>query len=801
MEPLSFLRVVDLCDLRGAMCGRMLADLGADVVLVEPSSTSPADRRTTAYRYRNANKRGRDLDLGTAAGTLALDELLADADVVIDNGGVDRRLPAELLDRHPHLVHVALRDFGCSGPRAAWVLEPLPALAAGGTLHATGFPSMAPTGVPGFLAHDCASVHGAIGAIAAVLERSRSGAGQTVEVSVQEAVLAGTTPWSLCLRDYLRVNPYLPAEGTRNADGSYWVLPAKDGWVRTVIGSQRQWDGFVQLLGRPDALIGDEWRQPGFRLMNADVVRLCAHELLADRTRAELFEQAMHGGATFGVLHTPSEFAAHEQTRMRNFFVRGFGGFGDAPFATAPYALSSTPATLRRPAPDGPGDAAFDGPAFDDAAFDDATLGEATLGDAAALRPGRWRSRGPQTSPTAPPTGDGLLLAGVRVVEFGMAAVVPELCGVLSELGAEVIKIESRTHPDVLRSASGPELNKAFTFNAESRGRASVSIDFSTPEGLELALELCRRADIVAENYRGGVLERAGLGFDAVRERNPTVIYAASQGYGRGGPYGEVPAYGPLNNGFAGLHHLWSDRAAPYPCGTSLNHPDHIAGKILAVAVLAALVHRDRTGEGQLIDMAQTEAAAYLAGELYLDAASRGDERSVCGNESATAVPHGVYPAAGHDRWLAIAVNDDASWRGFVAATGIGDDAAFATAAARVEARTSIDAQLRAWTSERDAEQAASWLQQHGVSAMPVLGPDDHHADAHLAERGFIVELHHPEVGVEHHVGNPLRLSRTPQRVAASAPCLGADTHEVLGRVLGRTPAEVDELIARGICR
>ena len=299
-------------------------------------------------------------------------------------------------------------------------------------------------------------------------------------------------------------------------------------------------------------------------------------------------------------------------------------------------------------------------------------------------------------------------------------------------------------------------------------------------------------------NYRGGVLERAGLGYEAVRERNPSVIYASSQGYGRGGPYGEVPAYGPLNNGFAGLHLLWSDRDAPYPCGTSLNHPDHIAGKLLAVGVLAALAHCARTGEGQLIDMAQTEAAAYLAGELYLDAAGTGDERSVCGNESAGSVPHGVYPAAGDDRWIAIAVGD-ASWHGFVAATGIGDAAA--TAGERRAGRATIDAELRAWTSERDAEEAATLLQRHGVSAMPVLGADDHHADAHLAARGFIVELEHPEVGIEHHVGNPMRMSRTPQRIAASAPCLGADTHDVLTRVLGRTPAEVDELVARGVCR
>ena len=768
MGPLAFLRVVDLTDLRGAMCGRIHADLGADVIKVEGPEVDETVRSSTSYRYRNANKRGQVVAFATPEGRRLLGALLANADAVIENG-VDAAV-SSLLDQHPHLVHVALRDFGDTGPRATWRLEPLTALAASGTMYATGFPTMAPCGVPGFLAHDCASVYGAIGVLAAVEQRERDGRGQRVEVSVQEAALAGTTPWSVALRDYLLVNPNLPAKGTRNADGSYWVLPAADGWVRSVIGSQRQWDGFVSVLGSPDALLGDEWSMPGFRLKNADVVRIVAAECLTDRTRRHLFEQAKGTGATIGVLHTPLEFVAHAQTREREFFAStGFADLGDLPFATAPYKLSATPPSLRCPAPDG--------------------TGSATFGSRDA------------TAPRGPSAITPLLLEHVRVVEFGTAAVVPELCGVLSELGAEVIKIESLAHPDVLRTAGGRGLNQAFTFNAESRGRASVAIDITTPEGRALALELCVSADVVAENYRGGVLDRAGLGYGDVCARNPQVIYAASQGYGRGGPYGDMPAYGPLNAGFAGLHHLWSDRAAPYPCSTSLNHPDHIAGKLLAVAVLAALAHRDRTGIGQLVDMAQTEAAAYLMGEVYLDAARTGNERALCGNESATAVPHGVYPAAGDDRWIAIVAADDTAWSQLVTAVGWSNDASLQHIAARLVDRAAIDDRLASWTSERDADEAAALLQAHGVSAMPVMGPDDHLADPHLRARGFIVELHHPEVGVEHHVGNPLLLSRTPQRVAAAAPCLGADTHDVLGRALGLGTAAVDDLIARGVCR
>ncbi len=278
---------------------------------------------------------------------------------------------------------------------------------------------------------------------------------------------------------------------------------------------------------------------------------------------------------------------------------------------------------------------------------------------------------------------------GYGVVEFGVAAVIPELCGVLSELGADVIKIESIAHPDVLRLGSGnlELIDKSFTFNTECRGRRSVALDLTTEKGRELAVALCASADVVAENQRGGALDARGLGYEAIRARNPGVIYVSSQGYGRGGPLGEMPAYGPLNSGFSGVHLLWNHPDAPYPCGTSLNHPDHIAGKLLAVGVLAALREREASGEGQWLHLAQTESAAYLVGEVYLEAARSGIDPQPLGNAHPAAAPHGVYPSAGDDQWVAIAVMDDAAWQRLCTATGWEPDPDLATAASRMAAR------------------------------------------------------------------------------------------------------------------
>jgi len=773
--PLFWLRVVDLTDVRGALCARILADLGADVVRVEHAGT---DRDSLAHRYRNANKQGIELDLTDRADRARLDDLLAAADVLVEN--LDEQSCDEsnlhnavLAATHPHLVQVVLADLGLSGPRASWHLEPLPALAASGALWASGFPQLPPCNAPGHLAHDCASVYGAIGAIAGVLDRERRGdqRGQLVEVSVQEAALAATIPWSIAMQDYAAPGSYLPVDGRRNAEGAYWVLPASDGWVRVVVGSPKQWAGFKKLMRDPEVFEAEEWTNPRFRLENADVIRMVAEDRLTDRTRAELFGEALGYGATVGVLHQPSEFVAHPQVRIREAFVdTGFPGVEGLPFAVPPIRMERTATSIRVPAQ-----------ARDDTAF------------------------GPIAPPRGPPLGAGrdLLLDGVRVVEFGVAAVVPELCAVLSELGADVIKIESMANPDVLRMGTGRVelVNQSFTFNDECRGRRSVLLDLTTDRGRELALALCASADVVAENQRGGALDRRGLGYDDVRARNPRVVYASSQGYGRGGPFGEMPAYGPLNAGFSGVHLLWNHPEAPYPCGTSMNHPDHLAGRLLAVAVLAALREREASGEGQFLELAQTEAAAYLIGEQYLQSARDGADPAPLGNTHPTAAPHGVYPSAGDDQWVAIAVMDDGAWVRLCSVVGWDADPSLTDASARVAARDALDARLAEWTSTRTKEAAAEELQVHGVSAMPVMGPLDHHADPHLRERGAIVTLHHALGGDERHIGNPLRMSRLPQRRAEAAPLMGEHTEAVLGEVLGLGPDEVAALRESGVCR
>jgi crotonobetainyl-CoA:carnitine CoA-transferase CaiB-like acyl-CoA transferase len=512
---LSHVRVLDLTDLRGAMTGRILADLGADVVKIEPPDGDPdrlrapfsgdvvSPERSLAFLYRHANKHGAVVDFATGRGRKRFEFLCAHADVLVENLGPEeqakRRLtPDELRARHPHLVHVALSDFGATGPRARWRLEPLTAFAASGGLFASGFPDLPPCTAPGYLAHDCASAYAAVGAIAALLDRARTGAGQTIEISVQDAAIIGVHPWAVPVADYARRYPMLPTTPPRNADGAYWVLAVADGWVRVLPGSPRQWRAFLALLGDPEALAGPEWEVPLFRLINGDVIRIIASEALGGRTRADVLADARRLDVPMAPVNRPDEFVAEEQTQRRAYFERtGFPAIGDAPMAPGPMRFSRTPGALVRPAP------SLDA---DDGAF-------------------------PQRAPEPARGGDGPVLAGVRVVDLGVGVAVPEGGRLLAELGAEVIKIESRANLDFLRRVTvepdQPDLS--MMFNDASRGHRSVCLDLRTERGREVALALCAAADVVLENNRGGVAARWGLGYDEVRARRPDVVYYQSR--------------------------------------------------------------------------------------------------------------------------------------------------------------------------------------------------------------------------------------------------------------------------------
>jgi benzylsuccinate CoA-transferase BbsF subunit len=392
-------------------------------------------------------------------------------------------------------------------------------------------------------------------------------------------------------------------------------------------------------------------------------------------------------------------------------------------------------------------------------------------------------------------------LEGIRVIEFGTGAVVPDFGKILGELGADVIKIESKKNLDFMRTI-GPDMNAIHGFNEANRSKRSFGLNLKTEKGRELAMELIKMSDIVGENFRGGVMKKLGLDYESVRRFKPDIIYLSSPGFGGGGPYSDYEVYGPMVSAVSGLLSVWAHPDDPYPVGSNSPIPDHLASKYAVVAVLAALDYRRRTGKGQFIDMAQTEVAAGLIGEIYLDYMVNKRVPQPVGNRSPYVAPHGCYRCQGEDRWCAISVYTDEEWRNFCRA--IGDppwtkEPKFADLRSRLKNVEELDRLVEEWTSQHDAREVMEILQAAGVPAGVVQRAPDTLEDPQLKARNAVVEVTHPVVGKKLYPGVPFRFTNRTLPPSRPAPLLGQHTDEICRELLKLSEEEIRTLKQEGI--
>jgi benzylsuccinate CoA-transferase BbsF subunit len=397
-------------------------------------------------------------------------------------------------------------------------------------------------------------------------------------------------------------------------------------------------------------------------------------------------------------------------------------------------------------------------------------------------------------------------LDGVRVVDFSWVGAGSFTTRLLAEHGADVIKIESSTHLDSLRIgppfAGGVKgVNRSGYFAERNAEKRSVTVDLKRPEGAELVRRLIESADIVANNFRPGVMDGLGFGYDEVAAINPGVIYLAMSMQGATGPESTYLGYGITIAAVSGLTAL-SAEPGRYPVGTGTHFPDHIPNPGHAVvAVLAALRHRRRTGEGQQIELAQTETTIAGIGPQLMRWTAEGEETPPRGNRDPRWAPHGVFPTAGADRWIAIVARDDAEWQALAAELGL-DAAATPTAASRLADADRIGADVAQATRDRDGVDLMHRLQSAGVPAGVVADArflvDE---DPQLAARGHWRRLDHPEMGRALYGTAPFRLSATPGVLERPAPLLGQHTRDVLHDLLGLDDARIDALEADGVLR
>ena len=397
-------------------------------------------------------------------------------------------------------------------------------------------------------------------------------------------------------------------------------------------------------------------------------------------------------------------------------------------------------------------------------------------------------------------------LDGIRVVDFCWAWAGPYGSLQLAHLGADVIRIESakRLCPSRLIPPwpdNEPGVNRAGYFNQYNQGKRSLTLDLKAPEAIDIAKTLVSKSDIVMNNFASGVMEKLGVGYDVLRRIKPDIIMVSLPGYGTSGPEKDFVSYGPPQVAQSGLSALTGYVGGP-PMMAGFSYGDPNGGIHATFAVMAALLHREKTGQGQYIDLSQWEAAIMLLPEALMDYSMNSTQPERMGNRDPQMAPHGVFRSKGDDRWVSLSVRDEAEWQRLCEVMGqpeFSADARFADLGARKENEAALEEIVTAWTQERTADEATQALQNAGIPAYPTLDAIDMVNSPHVGARDYFVELEHPEVGTRRHMGIPWTMSRTPCEIRRPAPCLGQDTEAVLTDVVGLSQDEIVALRERDI--
>jgi crotonobetainyl-CoA:carnitine CoA-transferase CaiB-like acyl-CoA transferase len=617
-------------------------------------------------------------------------------------------------------------------------------------------------------------------------------------VSVQQAVTIATQAYILADAVGARTN-------TRTAGGVKvgrfsvrLVYPAKDGHVSithlfgsTIGPATRRLMEWVYECGYCDAATRDkDWIAYHSLLMRGEEpieeferVKQVVASCTASKTKAELFQAALDRSLLIAPVSTIRDVVASDQLAARAWW-RAHPGPDEAPVRyPGPFArFSAAPIAHGRPAP---------------------RLGEhqaELLGDATTDELPR---RGAATAEGG--AAGRLPLEGVKILDFMWALAGPLATRTLADYGATVVRIESTRRIDVCRTLTpylGDEIDaeNAAVFHSTNAGKRMLTLDPTRPEGRQVVLDLVRWADVVTESFTPKGMKGLGLDYETLRRVKPDLIMLSTCLMGQTGPTARFAGFGNLAAALSGFYELagWPDRAPAGPFGA---YTDYIAPRYNAIAILAALEYRRRSGQGQHIDLSQAEASLHFLAPALLDFTVNGEVASRDGNHDREMAPHGVYPCSGDDRWVAVAVRDERDWRALCTAMDaaeLADDPGLASAAGRLARRDARDARRCAWARALPMGEVEARLQARGVPASAVQNSPECVRDPQLRHRGHFVSI--PHAGKGHTVveGSRFRLSRTPARIDAAAPSYGLDNQWVLGDLLGYDDERITELVISG---
>jgi crotonobetainyl-CoA:carnitine CoA-transferase CaiB-like acyl-CoA transferase len=844
--PFDGLRVVELADEQAEYCGLVLAGLGAEVIKVEPPGGNATRRigpflddvedreRSLFFWTYNRGKKSIVIDVTTQAGREELFALLSHADVFIDStpvAGADSLDPtlqeAALRKRFPSLVVARMTPFGETGPWAEYRGSDLVHLALGGPAMNCGYTprpdgtyDLPPIAPQMWHSYHIAGEQLLIGILGALMYRTQYGVGQKVSCAVHESVAKNT---ELDLMNWVMLRTPLYRQTCTHAmatiTNSTQLAHTKDGrWFLTALMGGKDRVKMIEFLdgyGMAADLVGGEVSsEGGARAIpgSSGATESLAHLLEVVQRYIRRFRydevpwrELQDAGIMCVPIRRPEENVADGHWWERRTF---------SDIEHPELGRSFTYATSKWVSSDGEWKPGRRAPLLDE---DRAQLGPLLTPTSSAPTSASptWH-RGARSRRAKP-----MALDGIRILDFTWFLASAGGTRFLGALGAECIKVEWHEHPDTRFSAQAPEGGrearrtataplKGVTdpdmggqFNNKNSGKRGISLNVRHPEGLKIARELVTMSDVVAEGFSPGVMERWGLGYDALRSLRPDVIYAQQSGMGTAGTYGRFRAIGPIAGALSGLAEMSGLPSPAMPAGWGYSYLDWIGAYSFAIAIMSALYQREQTGRGQWIDASQTETGIFIAGTSLLDWSANGRAWQRYGNRSPykPAAPHGIYRCQGDDLWIAIACFSDRDWEALTELAGRpawGDDPRFSTLEGRLQHQDQLDAHVDAWTSRRDCYQLMHDLQLRGVAAGACQSASLRcDIDPQLDHLEWLTEVTGTKIGTWPVAELPAKLTETPPYIGGpmdrGAPCYGEDNEYVLGQLLGYSTSQITQ--------
>ena len=791
----------------GPFATRLLADLGADVLKVEQPNVGDFARRleplvvdgagaecSALFEFLNWNKRSVALDLHDENAREQVALLAARADIVLESfrpGRLDQwgLGQAALRAHNPRLVVTSVSNFGQTGPYAGYGASDLVFQAMSGFMQISGTSDREPLKRGLRQSLYCAGLNAAYASLAAYYSSLTCGAGAYIDVSILECLCSELVLNEAYYASMGAVQGRRPArrDPLGGSFGGGDPLPVADGYVSLQTNPQLPVERLAALFDEP-RLAEPRFATTDARLEHADELTDLLGRHLATRGGREFFVHASREGYLCGFVQGASDLLDCPQLRERDLFHAFAGLPAEGPALSFPAvlaALSRTPTSIVHRAPQL-------------GEHTEAILSELAEPGAGSVEGSRTVERDPQRRP----------LAGLRVLDLSYVFATPYMGGLLSDLGAEVIKVEAPHRLDQTRSSFSPFFendpgeafwDRAGAFHVVNRGKRSLSLDLGTDAGRDVLQGLIRTSDVLLENFTPRVMRTWGLTYDELARLNPRLIMLSNTGYGSTGPWAAFRAQGTTLEATMGIARYTGYEGGP-PAKAGQSYPDFIACWSGLLSLMAALVHRHRSGEGQWIDLGMYQLGATVLVDALLRYQVAGEDLPRCGSRDLDALFSGVFPASADDRWLAVSVTGDEQLHALlrtVPGLGVAHEAALPSE----QLHSLLERAVAAWSLERDAADAAAQLQAAGVPAGPVLDAHDLLVDPHLRERCFYEWIDCGGRTLRPLISRPYRWESdaTAVSIRGKAPDFGEGNTYVLEEILGLGEAAVAGLRADGV--